>query len=568
MKLYTKRKPLAMLLAVTLVLSVFIIALPQKAKAASPDEHLYINGNDEGALSGNLSDTYWEWDATSKTLTLRSGFNSSIRIACAYTETVYIEIDGNVSINATGTHTDTVYGFLTESYAIFCDGSLVIKNKTGSNDILSITSSGDGIATTIDQGSITIEGTLGNISTPTGYGIAAGDGVTISGTVGNITARIHGISVYNPGNITISGTVGNIICSQGEGYNAAIYAREGDILISGTVGTIHQDFGIMARNGHVIISGKIAEIGAIAQIEASNSYAVLDYTTTPPLLEPDSWLVPPSYSALYDLDYYTVDFEYINYTPTADDVKYAWVTDGAQLPVPSYGIKTWYTEPELVNLWDFDDPVTVNMTLYYGVWTQTIVDEETGITITIEGLPWGVMIIPVNDEEAEVGQDDFDLYAGKVAAYDESKMVVALYDIILVRHDEDGNIMRDGNGNPVIYVPEEGVVLTLTIQGDVLKGLTGVLLLHEKKSGELERIAATYDSALGKVVFRASEFSLYGIAADDPGYIPPVDAVKASEIRADDVPKTGARTNTALLCVICAASLAGTAVAVVRLRRR
>jgi uncharacterized repeat protein (TIGR02543 family) len=231
---------------------------------------------------------------------------------------------------------------------------------------------------------------------------------------------------------------------------------------------------------------------------------------------------------------------------TADNYSVTWHTDGGS-PAPAqtgvdhggsiaapaamtktgYAFDGWYGDKGLTQKVTF--PVT-NVTGAKEFWVKwTMLPPETykyvnndipGITITVENMPFGVMLLII-DPENQANKEVFDRFQGKVSDMYEGKKIYVLYDIILVRYNDDGSVMLDEDGNPVIYVPDGDLELKLTIEGDILKNLNNVVVLHEVEiDGDLEVIECLYAINEGKITFTATSFSPYGFIADDPDYVP------------------------------------------------
>ncbi|MBQ8525120.1 MAG: S-layer homology domain-containing protein [Clostridia bacterium] len=126
---------------------------------------------------------------------------------------------------------------------------------------------GDGYG---ENGGITINGTLGNISGDNGSGISAYENIDISGKVGDITCPVgfdSGIkSDFGCVIIENDAVIGDIIS---EGF-AGIEAGE-DIIISGTTGKIHGGgyAGLHTSSGDIFVTGTVESIsGEASGIEA------------------------------------------------------------------------------------------------------------------------------------------------------------------------------------------------------------------------------------------------------------------------------------------------------------
>ena len=120
-----------------------------------------------------------------------------------------------------------------------------------------------------ENGTVTITGVLGDIKAQS-TGIYGAGGVTIKGTIGNVIIAARNpefpsgdgiVSIAGP--IDISGTVGDIVAIAN-----AIDGSDGDITISGTVGTIEGFNAISVAGGDVYITGTVAGIdrGAVTDM--------------------------------------------------------------------------------------------------------------------------------------------------------------------------------------------------------------------------------------------------------------------------------------------------------------
>ncbi|MCL2053715.1 MAG: hypothetical protein FWG90_04625 [Oscillospiraceae bacterium] len=146
---------------------------------------------------------------------------------------------------------------------------------------------------------------------------------------------------------------------------------------------------------------------------------------------------------------------------------------------------------------------------------NAIEGDDDGIEIIIEGLPPGVSIRLLKPGEDALDEADFNRFsdAFKDLPGMAGKMVYLVYDIRLT---------QDDGITPYVHPSgEPPLVLTITLIGNPLKGLSGILVLHEKDVGppsELEIIPHTsYNPGTGTLVFDASDFSLYGVAANEQG---------------------------------------------------
>ena len=130
-------------------------------------------------------------------------------------------------------------------------------------------------------------------------------------------------------------------------------------------------------------------------------------------------------------------------------------------------------------------------------------DEDTGITISGDDLPWYVQIevelITEFDEQyaaflENIPEDDFEL--------------LVLFDIKLLDANPVTGTLTGG-----YYEPSEGETVTVEMGNISLTDAENILIAHEKKDGTIELIEAEVID--GKVVFTATSFSLYGVIATD-----------------------------------------------------
>jgi len=206
------------------------------------------------------------WSATD--ITLRAG-TKIVGSGPSDTRALWLRSTGSVTINGEGAPTvSTIYG-----RAIDADGSITITGTLGD-----ITSGAGQNAVRAAGTNLTISGTIGNINTGASgiIAVSTAGNITISGSVGSITANggtARGISAGN--SVTISGSVGNI--STGPTGQEGINAISGSITIeaAGSVGNISSGtYGIRAATS-VTISGTVGNIDSGQRgISANNDISI------------------------------------------------------------------------------------------------------------------------------------------------------------------------------------------------------------------------------------------------------------------------------------------------------
>jgi len=121
--------------------------------------------------------------------------------------------------------------------------------------------------------------------------------------------------------------------------------------------------------------------------------------------------------------------------------------------------------------------------------------KDGNITVAAKDLPWNVriVIIPISKTDPR-----WPKFAGKL----NNKDLYALYDIKLI----DTLTGKE-------YELPVGKTVTITISNLTVGGKNSVIA-HQKADGSIEYITATIKGSESTVSFKASKFSLYGVAAD------------------------------------------------------
>ena len=276
---YKARKLMATVLTLAMVLSLLpILALPALGATDSttldlsnpPAEgtngryqrygnNITVTGGDPIIITGDGSVGGFSIDIADATdITIAGG----TILSASNGNALFISKDATI----TGQGADIVINGGTDGNGLLALGNLLLEGVFG--DI-----SGDTTAVG-SGGSISINGTIGNISSTKFDGIHGSKGVNISGTTGNITGFYNGISSPN-GEASVSGTIGDIFGTDSYG----IYGNVVTISQYATVGDITNNLGIVSETGNVSISGTIGNITSRnAGIEAVIGNIVLSNT--------------------------------------------------------------------------------------------------------------------------------------------------------------------------------------------------------------------------------------------------------------------------------------------------
>ena len=119
---------------------------------------------------------------------------------------------------------------------------------------------------------------------------------------------------------------------------------------------------------------------------------------------------------------------------------------------------------------------------------------HNNVTVSAQNLPWGIRVIatPVPKSDPR-----YNAFFEKLT----DKKLITLYDI---------SLLNTLTGNK--YTLPVGETVTVEIGDLILTGAENVVITHEKKDGTVEFITGTVSG--NKITFTASDFSLYGIAAN------------------------------------------------------
>ena len=232
-------------------------------------------------------------------------------------------------------------------------------------------------------GSITIAGGTVNVSDGL-FGIYSKNDITISG--GTVTAKGNDYGIYAGGSVTISG--GSVTAT---GSECGISAAHGDVTISGGTVTAKSDtVGIEATNGTIKIQNGTTSVtadGAGAAIGAGGITIgdemmikepaggfIGDITGSRVIKNPDDTTATHTVIVPKEAATHTVTFEANGGTPVPEAQT---VADGGKATKPADPTKPgvsfggWYKDEFFTEVFDFNTPITGNITLY-AKWIQYV----------------------------------------------------------------------------------------------------------------------------------------------------------------------------------------------------
>ena len=232
-------------------------------------------------------------------------------------------------------------------------------------------------------GSITIAGGTVNVSDGL-FGIYSKNDITISG--GTVTAKGNDYGIYAGGSVTISG--GSVTAT---GSECGISAAHGDVTISGGTVTAKSDtVGIEATNGAIKIQNGTTSVtadGAGAAIGAGGITIgdemmikepaggfIGDITGSRVIKNPDDTTATHTVIVPKEAATHTVTFEANGGTPVPEAQT---VADGGKATKPADPTKPgvsfggWYKDEFFTEVFDFNTPITGNITLY-AKWIQYV----------------------------------------------------------------------------------------------------------------------------------------------------------------------------------------------------
>ncbi|MCR5357908.1 MAG: InlB B-repeat-containing protein, partial [Lachnospiraceae bacterium] len=225
------------------------------------------------------------------------------------------------------------------------------------------------------------------------YVSASGGNVNIQG---EFTFRGDGNGIYTPGCLLeVDGSDTKLIGVSKSNKQCGIYARGGFTLIDGSV-IAEGKTGLVSLDKPIaVMGGKLVATGSEYAVSANNSTINIDASME--ITEPEGGVVGKigNNSVVMSGDHaatnvkiekkptFTVKFN-LNGKPgtaPADENVISGLTVSKPYPDPAtdeFSFTGWYTEAECTNLYDFDTPVTANITLYAG-WR-----EKAKFTVTFD----------------------------------------------------------------------------------------------------------------------------------------------------------------------------------------
>lgn len=277
----------------------------------------------------NLMDGQWVQDVTYTGLALYDmPADGTVYKAGSGTITATVDNTGTIPILTLTMKNATI----AEGVGIYCIGADLILVGEGENNITAYNNHAVWVVGDDSiPGNLTIKGDFNSMTGAEGFG-AAGN-VTIEGNIGSVTGSNYGNGIRSLKKLTISGKVGSVA-----GVSSALYAKEGIEL---------SNCGISSPAG--------GKIGTATDAAGGIYYTVLDSdgTTVAETVE------------LVSL--YTVNFN-ANGHGTAPEVQ--TIAYGGKVTKPDnptadgWVFQDWYMEKECTTKYDFDNPVTEDITLY------------------------------------------------------------------------------------------------------------------------------------------------------------------------------------------------------------
>ncbi len=342
-----------------------------------------------------------KFDPSTNTLTL----NNPTISGAYHNAAVYAEVDLTITGSATLSKT-----ILVNAKDLTLDANIVIATPGWDSAIVAgnITVNGGSIIASADEdallagssitindgsvvgnecdlyaGSITIAGGTVNVSDGL-FGIYSKNDITISG--GTVTAKGNDYGIYAGGSVTISG--GSVTAT---GSECGISAAHGDVTISGGTVTAKSDtVGIEATNGTIKIQNGTTSVtadGAGAAIGAGGITIgdemmikepaggfIGDITGSRVIKNPDDTTATHAVIVPKEAATHTVTFEANGGTPVpaaqtvADGGK---ATKPADPTKPGVSFGGWYKDEFFTEAFDFNTPITGNITLY-AKWIQYV----------------------------------------------------------------------------------------------------------------------------------------------------------------------------------------------------